>query len=144
MTTDSSVEMVILNHMKYVLKNGILWTSGKWQFLDMLSPRDLSCYWYSGMVPFWPRVKAQQLSQCWSVYICDITQLIINSAKYCQISKISCTKSQTLNVSPLVLQFSKCPFQWSQVISREWRCSCSNADRRCSNYIWMSNNFIAN
>ena len=32
-----------------------------------------------------------------------------------------------------------CPIQWS----REWRCSWSSADRRCSNYIWVINNFIA-
>ena len=30
-----------------------------------------------------------------------------------------------------------CPIHWSQVLSREWRCSWSSADRRCSNYIWM-------
>ena len=31
----------------------------------------------------------------------------------------------------------------SQVLSREWTCSWSSADRRCSNYIWVINNFIA-
>ena len=31
----------------------------------------------------------------------------------------------------------------SQVLSREWRCSWSSADRRCSNYIWGINNLIA-
>ena len=36
-----------------------------------------------------------------------------------------------------------CPIQWSQVLSQEWRCSWSSADRRCSNYIWVINNFIA-
>ena len=36
-----------------------------------------------------------------------------------------------------------CPIQWSQELSREWRCSWSSADRRCSNYIWVINNFIA-
>ena len=36
-----------------------------------------------------------------------------------------------------------CPIHWSQVLSREWRFSFSNADRRCSNYIWVINNFIA-
>ena len=30
-----------------------------------------------------------------------------------------------------------CPIQWSQALSREWRC------RRCSNYIWVIDNFIA-
>ena len=29
------------------------------------------------------------------------------------------------------------------MLSREWRCSWSNADRRCSNYIWVIDNFIA-
>ena len=36
-----------------------------------------------------------------------------------------------------------CPIHWSQVLSREWRCSWSSADRRCSNYIWVINQFIA-
>ena len=34
----------------------------------------------------------------------------------------------------------RCPIQ---VLRREWRYSCSSADRRCSNFIWMINNFIA-
>ena len=41
-----------------------------------------------------------------------------------------------------------CPIDWSQVLSQEWRWSCSiayqsSADRRCSNSIWVINNFIA-
>ena len=36
-----------------------------------------------------------------------------------------------------------CPIQWSQVLSREWRCSWSSAGRRCSSYIWVIDNFIA-
>ena len=36
-----------------------------------------------------------------------------------------------------------CPICWSQVLSWEWRCSWSSADRRCSNYIWMINSFVA-
>ena len=36
-----------------------------------------------------------------------------------------------------------CPIYWSHVSSWEWRCSWSNADRRCSNYIWVTNNIIA-
>ena len=44
----------------------------------------------------------------------------------------------------LVSSFScLCTIYWSQVLSREWRCSWSSADRRCSNYIWVVNNFIA-
>ena len=36
-----------------------------------------------------------------------------------------------------------CPIYWSQVLSREWRCSWSSADRWCSNYIWAINNLVA-
>ena len=36
-----------------------------------------------------------------------------------------------------------CPIHWSQVLCREWRCSWSSADRRCSNYIWVMNKIIA-
>ena len=35
-----------------------------------------------------------------------------------------------------------CPIHWYQVLSREWRRSWNSADRRCSNYIWVINNFI--
>ena len=35
-----------------------------------------------------------------------------------------------------------CPVHWSQLWSREWKCSWSSANRRCSNYIWVINNFI--
>ena len=35
------------------------------------------------------------------------------------------------------------PILWSHVLSREWRCSWSSADRRCSDYIWEIDNFIA-
>ena len=36
-----------------------------------------------------------------------------------------------------------CPIHWSQVLSQEWRCSWSSADRQCSNYIWVITNRIA-
>ena len=36
-----------------------------------------------------------------------------------------------------------CPIHWSQLLSREWRCSWGSANRRSSNYIWVSRNFIA-
>ena len=36
-----------------------------------------------------------------------------------------------------------CRIPWSQMLSREWRCSWSSADRRCSNYIWVIDNVIA-
>ena len=36
-----------------------------------------------------------------------------------------------------------CAIYWSRVLSGEWRCSWSSVDRRCSNYIWVTNNLIA-
>ena len=60
-----------------------------------------------------------------------------------QTSNISRTKYQNLNVSRLVLYSCLCSIHWSQTLSREWRCSWSSADRQCSNYIWVINNFIA-
>ena len=35
-----------------------------------------------------------------------------------------------------------CPNHCIQVFSWEWRCSWSSTDRRCSNYIWVINNFL--
>ena len=35
-----------------------------------------------------------------------------------------------------------CPIHWSQPLSLEWSCGWSSADRRCSNFIWVINNFI--
>ena len=61
--------------------------------------------------------------------------------EYRQISIISRTKSLNLNVPVSSCSFL-CPTNWSQVFSREWRCSWSSADRRCSNYIWVINNYV--
>ena len=36
-----------------------------------------------------------------------------------------------------------CPIHWNQVLSREWRCSWSSTERRCSNYIRVINKFVA-
>ena len=34
-----------------------------------------------------------------------------------------------------------CKICWIHVLSQEWRCSWSSVDGRCSNYIWVINNF---
>ena len=36
-----------------------------------------------------------------------------------------------------------CAIHWRHVLTWEWRCSWSSADRWCSNYIWVINNSIA-
>ena len=64
----------------------------------------------------------------------------------CQTSSMRHTKSPNRNVSSLILQLScSClgTIHWSQVLSREWRCSWSSASQRWSIYIWAINNFIA-
>ena len=61
---------------------------------------------------------------------------------YRETSSISRTKSQNVNVSNLVLQLSLLnPLKPGVKSSR--RCIGSSADRRCSNYIWVIDNFIA-
>ena len=58
-------------------------------------------------------------------------------------SNIRHTKSQNLSVYRLALQLSL-PNTLKPSVKWEWRCSWSSADRRCSNYIWVINIFIAN
>ena len=62
--------------------------------------------------------------------------------EYHKISNIRGTKFESLMflVSSCMCL---CPIHWSQLLSREWRCSWSSADRRCFNYIWVINDFIA-
>ena len=59
-----------------------------------------------------------------------------------KISNIRRTKSQNWNVSRLVLQLPL-PNPMKPGVKSGWRCSWSSADRRCSNYIWVINIFIA-
>ena len=59
-----------------------------------------------------------------------------------KISNTSRTNSPNSNVSRLVWSCI-CPSYWCQVLRREWRCSWSSAERRCSNYIWVIDKSIA-
>ena len=56
------------------------------------------------------------------------------------ISAVPNPKSSMFLVSPCS---RLCRVHWSQVLSREWRCSWSSASRRCLNYVWMINSFNA-
>ena len=58
---------------------------------------------------------------------------------YHQFSNIWNIKSQNLSISCSCL----CAIYWSQLLSRDWRCTWSSTNRRCSNYIWVISNFIA-
>ena len=64
------------------------------------------------------------------------------SEYYCQVSNIRRTKSQHLRFSYCLAAVFAESLE-SQMLSREWRCSWSSTDRRCSNYIWVIDNFIA-
>ena len=82
----------------------------------------------------------------------DIFKCVFLNENVWILFKISLTfvpKLQITNIPALVQKMawhrpgsSLRPIHWSQ-LSREWRCSCSSADRRCSNYIWLINNVIA-
>ena len=61
---------------------------------------------------------------------------------YRKISNMRLTKSHNLKVFVLACSCLFAIYS-SQVLSGEWRCSWSSTDRRCSNYIWVINNFIA-
>ena len=60
--------------------------------------------------------------------------------KYHQTTYIRRTKYQHLNSLRLVLKLSLSNPLKPCVYVTEWRCSWSSADRRCSNYIWVSKN----
>ena len=59
-----------------------------------------------------------------------------------EISNIQRTKPKNLNVSRLVVQLSLCNLL-KPGVKLKWRCRWSSANRRCSNYIWVINNYIA-
>ena len=83
-----------------------------------------------------------QTSRLWD-FVRSTTMISNHELKnvYRQISDIKLTKFQNFNLSGLILQLSlPNPLKPR---SREWRCSWSSADRRCSSYIWVINKFIA-
>ena len=101
----------------------------------------LSCDYFGGDVWLY-----NGMSQ-WLAYDIQLVAEKVNAGyrkadMYCKSSGIMYTKFQNLNAYGLILQLP-CPIYWSQVLSQEWRCSWSSADRWCSNYIWVISKFIA-
>ena len=78
--------------------------------------------------------------QLWSLSISISKCKFVAKRIYRQISNTRRTKSQVFFVSSCSCL---CRIHWSHVFRHEWRCSWSSADRRCANYIWVINNFIA-
>ena len=87
--------------------------------------------------------SASDSTMCSNTGVCSgMSKQKIMFNMYRQVSNIRRTKSQHLK--GLVLSCGcLCRIPWSQMCSREWRCRWSSADRRCSNYIWVIDNFIA-
>ena len=94
----------------------------------------------------WPRLRTQVTSLVeFSVshFQSDFTsQLDSSHLAYRQVSNISTKNPNYQNILALSCG-CLCRIPWSQMLSREWRCSWSSADRRCSNYISVIDNFIA-
>ena len=63
------------------------------------------------------------------------------SVKTCRQTLLS--GAPNLKTSMFLVCSCLCPIHWSQVLIREWGCIWSNADSRCSNYIWVISKFIA-
>ena len=121
--------------LKNLARKGLTWiTSTHWSLIDLEVILKIQFYYVLFIVIY--RFSYHNALR-WMPW--DLTD---DKSTYRQISNIERTKSQTSNVSCLVLQLF-CTSHWSQVLSREWKCSWSSADRRCSNYIWVVNNFIA-
>ena len=90
----------------------------------------------------WAEIDIHLSISCMNITIWYSTNvdrnIVICNTIYHQTSNIRHTKS--LNLSSCSCH---CPIHWNQVLSQEWRCSWRSANRRCSNYIWVINNFIA-
>ena len=114
------------------------WWKKPWCISDHTSPNDLILQAYTDMnvLSEWPQVLPywqgrSSIPHSHMMY------------RYHHISNISHTKSPNFNVTCLILQLSLLMY-WSQVLSQEWRCNWSSAERRCSNCIWVISNSIAN
>ena len=80
------------------------------------------------------QATSHYLSQCWLSSLSPYGVTRPQWVKTHQIPKLKCFSSR------LAVVFA---VYWSQVLSGEWRCSWSSANRRCSNYIWVINKCIA-
>ena len=121
-----------------------------WNF-DMSIDIKLNVCWTNSQIAGTLRCHDTHVMSLWYnckiwLFLCMIHDKMVShntTSKYIyrQFSNIRRTQSQNML---LVSSCScLCPIHWSQVLSWEWRCSWSSADRRCSNYIWVINNFIA-
>ena len=115
-----------------------------------MGAHDKPMAWKHCIRPMWERCRGQNLiiltkGKLFGALTFSLLLVWQRCWAYSRWSLCECLKRLTLN--PLIQLISSCsclcPFHWSLVLSREWRCSWSSADRRCSNYNWVINNCIA-
>ena len=128
-TVTSNERHVVSNHRPFdCLFNSLIGTHIK----ETLKPALLAlCEGNSPVTSEFPAQRASNAETA-SIWWRHHTQPLYNDTVN---TSISAPNPKTLNVSRLVLLL--CPIHWSLVSSREWSCSWSSADRRCSNYIWV-------
>ena len=96
------------------------------------------------LIEYTHRFDAQCFCVFYVIILVDTCDVFIHSLQGCLPSN--------LQYKPHQIPKNKCfssrravrcldPIHWTQMLSSEWRYNCT--DRRCSNYIWVINNFIA-
>ena len=135
------------------------WMRVKWNFhhfwnvmeklLVKWTPRTLK-WWGSSVTSYLNSASAQHTSSQFSVGKVNL-QMYKNTIMQWSLEEYSLwnllfTIKPAINGTPNPKTWQSCsclcPNHWNQVFLRDWRCSWSSADRRCSNYIWVINNFI--
>ena len=119
----------------YYLHNGISYTD-----------KMISLYWISPLVIVSHEEGFQLFMTVCTILVSRNDRKRKNTSwsyDYRKTSSIKRTKYQNLNDCCLVLQLNLLNPLKPCVNSQLWRCSWSSANRRCSNYIWVINKFIA-
>ena len=145
----SLVEFMLWSFRKAV--NQIIPLFGRYLVLDLNCDDLINTAWHSGSQYWDYHPSALSSSQVSATHlVIRHPQIFITGARssdlvhrlyYYQASNISCTNPKT-SIFLVSSYTCLCPIHWSQVLSWERRRSWSSADRRCSNYIWVINNFI--
>ena len=78
---------------------------------------------------------------CMVVLLPSPTFIACALCEYRETSNISHTKLQNFFLASSCACL--CPISWGELLSQEWRFSWNSANKRCSNYTWVINYFIA-
>ena len=145
--------MINVGHLYMMFDfSGHMWSCAVWKSFNQLSSWWLLCkrYAYTLIRVSRHHYVIRMFLLCLCIFVSNKTlwswswswRIAHRRWTYRQVSNIRRTKSQHLKI--LVLSCGcLCRLPWSQMLSREGRCSWSRADRRCSNYTWVIDKFIA-